>query len=138
MKKYKKYKNFIPYSFYLKNKECERKKEKRLISIFLIFNLLIVPINIKDLNMLIKKDVKSNISGSYTEEESFQVKIISSAVNKLLSDEFEEVYIDNGSGEILVEGLESIDRLKDENILNINEAFLIDGKKYKIGVIINE
>ena len=138
MKKYKKYKNFIPYSFYLKNKECERKKEKRLISIFLIFNLLIIPINIKDLNALIKKDVKSKKSQSYTEEESFQIKIISSAADKLLSDDFEEVYIDNGSGEILVDGLEGIDRLKNEKILNINEVFLVDGKKYKIGVIINE
>lgn len=138
MKKYKKYKDFIPYSFYLRSKEQEKTYEKRLIIVVLILNLLIMPINVKDLNKLSKDHVKLQESETYTDKESFRLETIITAANELFSDEFEEVCIDNGNGEIVVDTLDNADKLKDSNIINIREAHLAEGDKYKIGVSINE
>ena len=108
------------------------------MAIFLILNLVITPINIKNFSALAKKNVKLPDSKSYIDKESFQLETISSAVNELFNEDFEEVYIENGYGEIVVDGLESAEKLKDNDTLNINEAYLVDNQKYKIGVNLNE
>lgn len=138
MKKYKKYKDFIPYSFYLRTKENEKKYEKRLMTVVLIFNLLFTSLNINSINKLAKKNVEPQEEKSYIDKEGFRLETINAVVNKLFSDDFEEVRIENGSGEILVDTLECVDNLKDSAVINIKEARRDENNKYKIGVDINE
>ena len=138
MKKYKKYKDFIPYSFYLKTKENEKKYEKRLMTAVLIFNLLFTSLNVNSINKLAKKNVEPQEEKSYIDKEGFRLETINAAVNELFNDDFEEVRIENGSGEILVDTLECVDNLKDSTVINIKEARMDEKSKYKIGVDINE
>ena len=138
MKRYRKYKDFIPYNFYLRSKERQKKYEKRLMTLALILNLLIIPINIKNLNKLSKEDVKLQESETYIDKEGFQLETIILAANELFSDEFEEVCIDNGNGEIVVDTLDNTGKLNNSDIINIREAHLSENNKYKIGVNINE
>ena len=138
MKKYKKYKDFIPYSFYLKSKENEKKYEKKLMTAVLIFNLLFTSLNVNIINKLAKKNVEPQEKKSYIDKEGFRLETINAAVNELFSDDFEEVRIENGSGEILVDTLECADNLKDSTVINIKEARMDEKNKYKIGVDINE
>ncbi|MGN0143928.1 MAG: hypothetical protein ACI398_03025 [Clostridium sp.] len=138
MKKYKKYKDFIPYNFYLKSKYNKKKYEKKLMTAALIFNLIIVPINIKNINKLTKKDMKLQAGESYTDKEGFQLETIRSVVNELFNDSFEGVSIENGNGEILVDTLDDIDKLQDNTVIIVKEAHLDEENRYKIGVSVNE
>ncbi|MGM9934405.1 hypothetical protein [uncultured Clostridium sp.] len=138
MKFYKKYKDFIPNSFYLRLEKKKRKNENIIISMFLVINLLLLPVNLKSLNILNKKEVKYNDDVSYSDKGSFEIEVISYVLDKLLIDEFEEVYINNNCGEILISSLNNTDRIEEDNIFEVNEVSLVGDDKYKIGVSINE
>ena len=138
MKFYKKYKDFIPNSFYLRLEKKKRKNENIIISMFLVINLLLLPVNLKSLNILNKKEVKYNDDVSYSDKGSFEIEVISYVLDKLLIDEFEEVYINNNCGEILISSLNNTDRIEEDNIFEGNEVSLVGDDKYKIGVSINE
>lgn len=138
MKFYKKYKDFIPNSFYLRLEKKKRKNENIIISMFLVINLLLLPVNLKSLNILNKKEVKYNDDVSYSDKGSFEIEVISYILDKLLIDEFEEVYINNNCGEILISSLNNTDRIEEDNIFEVNEVSLVGDDKYKIGVSINE
>ena len=138
MKFYKKYKDFIPNSFYLRLEKKKRKNENIIISMFLVINLLLLPVNLKSLNILNKKEVKYNDDVSYSDKGSFEIEVISYVLDKLLIDEFEEVYINNNCGEILISSLNNTDRIEEDNIFEVNEVSLVGDDKYKIGLSINE
>ena len=138
MKFYKKYKDFIPNSFYLRLEKKKRKNENIIISMFLVINILLLPVNLKSLNILNKKEVKYNDDVSYSDKGSFEIEVISYVLDKLLIDEFEEVYINNNCGEILISSLNNTDRIEEDNIFEVNEVSLVGDDKYKIGVSINE
>ena len=138
MKFYKKYKDFIPNSFYLRLEKKKRKNENIIISMFLVINLLLLPVNLKSLNILNKKEVKYNDDVSYSDKGSFEIEVISYVLDKLLIDESEEVYINNNCGEILISSLNNTDRIEEDNIFEVNEVSLVGDDKYKIGVSINE
>ncbi len=138
MKFYKKYKDFIPNSFCLRLENKKRKNESIIISMFLVINLLLLPINLKNVNILNEKEVKYNDDVSYSDKGSFEIESISYVLDKLLIDEFEEVYINNNCGEILISRLNNMDRIEKDNIFELNEVSLVGDGKYKTGVSINE
>ena len=105
---------------------------------FLVINLLLLPINLKNVNILNEKEVKYNDDVSYSDKGSFEIESISYVLDKLLIDEFEEVYINNNCGEILISRLNNMDRIEKDNIFELNEVSLVGDGKYKTGVSINE
>ena len=53
-------------------------------------------------------------------------------------DKFEEVYINNNCGEIVINNLDDIDTINRNRLLNISEVTAIEDGKYKIGVNVDE
>lgn len=138
MRIYKKYKNFIPDSFYIKVSEQKNKKQNILINLFVIFNLIFIPINLKNLSILAEKNVKIDEHESYSGKGSFNLNTIISAIDELFLDDFEDVYIKNHAGEIIINNLKIAENINKSKLVEMNEASLIENEKYKIGVSINE
>lgn len=138
MKIYKRFKNFIPDSFCIRKNKQNDKYKNFLISIFLIVNLILLPVNLKKLNIETKKDVKSIEMQSYSDRGSFNLITIKNIVSELFEDEFEEVYINNDCGEILIDNLNDLDMISVSGMLNISEAAVVEDGKYKVGVNVNE
>lgn len=138
MKIYKKYKNFIPDSFYFKVEEHKNKQQNILICIFLTFNLILLPTNFKNLSIINKKDVKFSEYESYSDKGNFKLQTIRSAVNELFEEDFEEVHINNNCGEILVDSLNEVNTISKSGLLDVSEVKFVESEKYKIGVNINE
>ena len=138
MKVYKRFKNFIPDSFYFRKQKQNDKYQNFLISLFLIVNLILLPINLKKINTETKKDVKSIEIQSYSDIGSFNLLIINNMVRELFEDKFEEVYINNNCGEIVINNLDDIDTMNRNSLLNISEVTAIEDGKYKIGVNVDE
>lgn len=138
MRMYKKYKNFIPDSFYIKISEQKNKKQNILINLFVIFNLIFIPINFKNISILAEKNVKIDEHESYSGKRSFNLNTIICAIDELFLDDFEDVYINNHAGEIIINNLKIAENINKSKLVEMNEASLIEDEKYKIGVSINE
>lgn len=138
MKIYKKFKNFIPDSFYIKYLGHKNKHQNILISIFLIFNLILLPCNLKKINDVNKKEVKFNDYESYSDKGRFKIVTVMNAVDELFDDEFEEVYVNNNCGEALIQNLNILNSISESGVLDVNRVDFVGNEKYKIGVNINE
>ncbi|WP_294402006.1 hypothetical protein [uncultured Clostridium sp.] len=138
MKIYKRFKDFIPDSFYIRKHKQKDKYENLLIFIFLIANLILMSVNLKKINIKTKKDVKSIEIQSYSDIGSFNLLTINHIVDEVFENKFEEVYINNNCGEILIESLNDIDMINRISLLNISEAAAVEEGKYKIGVNVDE
>lgn len=138
MRSYKKYKNFIPDSFYLKIGEQRNRKQNILINLFVIFNLIFIPMNFKNLNILAEKNAKFDEKKSYSAEKGYELNTIVSTIEELFSEDFEDVYINNDFGEIVINNFKIAEKIEKSKLIEIKEASLIEDGKYKIGVAINE
>lgn len=142
MRSYKKYKNFIPDSFYLKIGEQRNRKQNILINLFVIFNLIFIPINFKNLNILAEKSTKLDENKSHSAEKGYELSTIIYTIEELISEDFEDmyedVYINNDFGEIVINNFKIAERIEKSKLIEIKEASLIEDGKYKIGVAINE
>lgn len=138
MKTYKRFKDFIPDSFYIRKHKQKKKYENLLIFIFLIANLILMSVNLKKINTKTKKDVKSIEIQSYSDIGSFNLLTINHIVDEVFENKFEEVYINNNCGEILIENLNDIDMINRSGLLNIIEVDAVEEGKYKIGVNVDE
>lgn len=138
MRSYKKYKNFIPDSFYLKIYEQRNRKQNILINLFVIFNLIFIPMNFKNLNILAEKNTKFDEKKSYSAKKGYELNTIVSTIEELFSEDFEDVYINNDFGEIVINNFKIAEKIEKSKLIEIKEASLIEDGKYKIGVAINE
>ena len=138
MKKYKKFKNFIPSSFYIKYLRSKNKQHNILISMLLVFNLILLPFNIKKIDNINGENVKFNYNESYIDKGRFNRITIMNAVNELLDDKFEEVYVNNNFGEALIQDLNILNSISESGLLDVSRVDFIEGEKYKVGVNINE
>ncbi|WP_294156659.1 hypothetical protein [uncultured Clostridium sp.] len=138
MKTYKRFKDFIPDSFYIRKHKQKKKYENLLIFIFLIANLILMSVNLKKINTKTKKDVKSIEIQSYSDIGSFNLLTINHIVDEVFENKFEKVYINNNCGEILIENLNDIDMINRSGLLNIIEVDAVEEGKYKIGVNVDE
>lgn len=135
MKKYMKSKDFIPEKFYNKKQANRNKKEKGILLIFLILNLILLPITTKSISeikkapIVNKEDFKSN---------KIEFNHINLWIENIIKDDIEEVYINKNKGEIIVNSLDKIDDLNFNNFIAINEVNLRNDGKYKLGVTLNE
>lgn len=138
MKKYMKNKGFIPEKFYNKIELNKNKTENRLFTLFLIVNLLLIPITTKSISEPKEKPIE-NKNGIY---DSKQNKISFNDINiwleNIIKDEVEEAYITNNNGEVLVNDLDKIDEFSSNSPIDINNINLNSSSKYKLGVSLNE
>lgn len=135
MNKYTKNKNFIPEKFHYKMKLKEKKAEMKLIALFLIINLYLLP--------RFCEDIKKNYEKPYTtvtniKQSNVNLDNVTTWIKSTFNDDIEEVYITNDNGEIIVEGLDKIDNLKLDDSIAVNDISLNNDKKYKLGVSLNE
>lgn len=138
MKNYKKFKNFIPNSFYIKNSKYKNRHRNILISILLIFNFLLLPYNIQKLNTISRKNVKIDCYESYSDKGNFKLVTVINAADKLFNDTFEEVYVNNNCGEALIKDLNILNSISESQVLDVDRVEFIENEKYKIGVNIND
>lgn len=137
----KKYKYFIPDSFYLKINQKQNKRDNILIYIMIIVNLIFLPSNIKNFNFIKSERPVFNKDESYTYNNiKIQWNSMANMVNVFWNEDFEEVYISDGYGEFTLRDLEDLNSIKekDKNLFDISEITSIENEKYKIGVNINE
>ena len=138
MKKYMKNKGFIPEKFYNKIELNKNKTENRLFTLFLIVNLLLIPITTKSISEPKEKPIEKK-NGIY---DSKQNKISFNDINiwleNIIKDEVEEAYITNNNGEVLVNDLDKIDEFSSNSPIDINNINLNRSSKYKLGVSLNE
>lgn len=142
MKKYIKNKNFISESFY--NKICENnfRKQNKIISLFLILNLILLPISIKNSNLLFNKNKVSdnNIDTlEYKELENKQktakfVENIKLYLESVQNPNIINAYINDGIGEISVANIEALNRINLDEKIKI-KSIKADKNEYKLEVV---
>lgn len=135
MKKYMKNKNFIPEKFYYKNELNNSKMENRIMILFLLMNLLLLPTTYKEMN---KANEKPHIINNNIKQNQYYLENIIMWVDNIFNDNIERAYITNNDGEILVDNLDRIDKLNLSNSLKIKDISKNDDEKYKLGLSLNE
>ena len=138
MKKYMKNKNFIPEKFYNKMELNKNKTENKVFILFLIINLILIPITTKSIGEVKEKPVinKGDIYDSKLKK--INSKDINIWIESIVKDEIEEANITNNNGDIVVNDLEEIDELSSNGLIKISNVTLNSSGKYKLGLSLNE
>lgn len=137
MKRYMKNKDFIPEKFNKKIELNEYKNYNKILTLFLIINLFLMPKTIKSIEEVKKEPIISKESVS-NKQNKFNLSNINIWIKSIMKDDIEEAYIVNNNGEITVNDLEKIDELSLNTLIEITEVNLNDNEKYKLGVSLNE
>ena len=138
MKKYMKNKDFIPEKFYNKIELNKNKTENRLFTLFLIVNLLLIPITTKSISEPKEKPIE-NKNGIYdSKQNKISFNDINIWIESIIKNDIEEAHITNNNGEVVVKGLEKIDELSSNSSIKINAINLNSNGRYKLGVSLNE
>jgi hypothetical protein len=138
MKKYMKSKDFIPEKFYKKKQINKYKKEKGLLVLFIIINLLLLPTTTKNIYETKKVNVSNKVNIEDNKFKSDGINNVNVWIENILNDNVEEVYINKDKGEIVISNLEGIDRLINNKLITISDVNLKNDGKYKLGVSLNE
>lgn len=138
MKKYMKNKGFIPEKFYNKMELNKNKTKNKVVIIFLIINLILIPITTKSLEEVKEKPVINKGDIYDSELKKINSKDISIWIETIIKDEIEEAYITNNNGNVVVADLEKIDELSSNGLIKIDDINLNSSGKYKLGVSLNE
>lgn len=138
MKRYLKNKDFIPEKFCNKVELSNNKKENKIIILFLIINLFLIPITAKNIYAVKEKTNSHTDSINNIKQNSVQLDDINIWVENIVRDDIEEAYINNNNGEIVVSDLNKIDELSTNTLIEINDINLNNDNKYKLGVSLNE
>lgn len=138
MRKYMKNKDFIPEKFYNKIELNKNKIENRLFTLFLIVNLLIIPITTKTIGEVKEKTIvnESNIYDS--KHNNINSNDINIWIESIIKNDIEEAYITNDKGEVIVKDLEKLEELSSNSSIDISDVNLNNNGKYKLGVSLNE
>lgn len=142
MKRYMKNKNFISESFYNKICESNSKKENKIISLFLILNLILLPISIKNSNALFNKYKLNNndlnnleCKESENKEETHElIENIELYLENIQNPDIINADINNGIGEISVANIEALNKINLDEKIKI-KSIKADKDEYKIEVV---
>jgi len=135
MKKYMKNKDFIPEKFYNKIELNKNKTENKLLTIFLMINLLIIPITTKSIGEFKEKPIVKKIDINYSKHNNINSNDINIWIESIIKNDIEEAHITNNNGEIVVKDLEKFDEL---SLIKISDVNLNSNGSYKLGVSLNE
>ena len=138
MKKYMKNKDFIPEKFYNKIELNKNKTENKVFTLFLIINLLIIPITAKSIGEFKEKPIanKSDIYDSkHNNIDSNDIKIW---IESIIKNSIEEANITKNNGEVVVKDLAEIDELSSNSSIEISDVNLNSSGKYKLRVSLYE
>ena len=138
MKKYMKNKDFVPEKFFNRKESNKNKKEKILLMIFLIVNLILIPITTKSIGEIKKTTIASNDGINNSKLKKMDPNSINILIESIIKDGIEEAYISKSNGNIIVNNLESIEELSSNKFINIRELNLKDDGKYNLIVDLNE
>lgn len=136
MKTYMKNKDFIPEKFYKKVELNTNKKENKILMLFLIINLLFVGQTAKYISEIKETPIISR--NNYMEQNKVNFDDINLWIKSIMTDDIEEAYITNNSGEILVSDLNKIDKITSNNLIKVDDINLNSSEKYKLGVSLYE
>ena len=144
MKRYMKNKNFISEIFY--NKVCEKneKKENKIIALFLILNLCLLPISIEKTNLLSEQnhtkfegealnlEEYERLESDYNSEQC--IEGIKLWLENVQDENIIDADINNGTGEISVANLEALNKINLYKKIKI-KSIRAQGEAYKLEVI---
>ena len=134
MKKYMKNKDFIPEKFYNKIEINKNKTENRVFTLFLIINLLLIPITTKSISEAKEKPIANKSVIYDSKQNKINFNDINIWIENIIKDEVEEACITNNNGEVLVNDLDKIDKLSSNSSIDINNVNINSSGKYKLGV----
>lgn len=128
-------KDFIPEKFYSKMELNNRKNEKRIIVLFLLINLALLPETSKEISKINKKTpvINDNIK-----KDKSNLNHVSTWIKNIFRYDVEEAYITNDKGEIVVDDINKVKELNLDNSITINDINLDNDNKCKLGVSLNE
>ena len=138
MKKYMKNKDFIPEKFYNKIELNKNKTENRVFTLFLVINLLIIPITAKSIGEIKEKPIANKIDIYDSKQNQINSNEINIWIESIIKDEIEEAHITNNNGEVIVNDLVKIDELSSNSSIKIRDVNMNSSGKYKLGVSLNE
>jgi len=138
MKKYMKSKNFIPERFYNKKQANINKKEKGILLLFLILNLILIPHTTKSIEAIKKAPAVNKVNMDTDKSKKIEVDQINLWIENIINDDIDEVYINKNKGEIIINSLDNIDNLISNKFIVISDVNLKNDGKYKPGVNLNE
>lgn len=131
MKKYLKYKNFIPLDFIEKKKNKENKGNKRGFQVLILVNLILISIN---LQFIFNKKEEEVIITSEKEDSYLNKEEIYKWLN-LYDNKMVELNVENNDGSIIYNIDENIDYLEKKG-LTISKSSKID--EFKVVKVIYE
>jgi len=138
MKKYMKNKNFIPEKFYNRKELNKNKKEKILLMIFVIVNLILVPITTKSIGEIKTTTIVSNDGINNSKSRKIDANSINIWIESIIEDDIDEANITKSNGDVTVNNLTKIEELSLNKFINIREFNLKDDGKYNLIVDLNE
>ena len=138
MKKYMKSKNFNPEIFYNKKQANINKKEKGILLLFLILNLILIPHTTKSIEAIKKAPAVNKVNMDTDKSKKIEVDQINLWIENIINDDIDEVYINKNKGEIIINSLDNIDNLISNKFIAISDVNLKNDGKYKLGVNLNE
>ncbi|EKQ58199.1 MULTISPECIES: hypothetical protein [unclassified Clostridium] len=138
MKKYIKNKDFIPERFYRIKQLNINKSEKRIISLFIILNLLLLPFTARIMLGSKEKTIKNLDNIVHSKHDSLDINDIDLWIENIFNDDIKEACITNNNGELVVSDFNKVNELARNNRIKINDINLNENNKYKLGVSLNE
>lgn len=138
MKKYMKNKNFIPEKFYNRKELNKNKKEKILLMLFVIVNLILVPITTKSIGEIKTTTIVSNDGINNSKSRKIDANSINIWIESIIEDDIDEANITKSNGDVTVNNLTKIEELSLNKFINIREFNLKDDGKYNLIVDLNE
>ena len=138
MKKYMKNKNFIPEKFYNRKELNKNKKEKILLMIFVIVNLILVPITTKSIGEIKTTTIVSNDGINNSKSRKIDANSINIWIESIIEDDIDEANITKSNGDVTVNNLTKIEELSLNKFINIREFNLKDDGKYNLIADLNE
>ncbi|WP_460277397.1 hypothetical protein [Clostridium sp. CTA-5] len=129
-------KDFIPRKFYGEKSKQEQNDKRRIKTLFIILNILILPITLKNLQEFKNASVDNIeiIEETNVLEEELDIKTIECWVENTLIDEVEWARITKDGGEIEVNNLELLNNEKLKENINIKCLNSNNNGNYILGV----
>ena len=131
-------KNFIPEKFYNRKELNKNKKEKILLMLFVIVNLILVPITTKSIGEIKTTTMVSNDGINNSKSRKIDANSINIWIESIIEDDIDEANITKSNGDVTVNNLTKIEELSLNKFINIREFNLKDDGKYNLIADLNE
>lgn len=137
MRKLIRNRNFIPENFYKKKEKLNLEEFRRLICMFFILNLMLIPNTIGYIQEKQDKAVEDHNPIDYGYTQSYSVDEIKTWINNIFINGILKAKINQSEGEIILNNVEDFYNLKLQEEIDI--TYIMSGEEnYKVGVKLNE